>query len=96
MPPFTSNESFQFIKSQYDPSKNITAPVITKYEKAKMIGIRLEQIARGAPPMIDVLPGMSLREIVMKEFDEKKLPMLVMRTLPDGGKEYYKLDDLRA
>lgn len=58
----------------------------TKYEMTKMIGMRLEQIARGAPPLIDVQPGMTVRDIVMREVEERKMPFKIRRTLPNGDK----------
>lgn len=61
-----------------------TAHWATKYERTKMIGMRLEQIARGAAPLVDVEPGMSIREIVMREVEERKLPFKVVRTMPNG------------
>lgn len=65
--------------------------LLTKYEKTKIIGMRLEQIANNAPPMVDVKPGMTVRDIVMQEFAEKKIPLMVERTLPNGKKEYHQL-----
>ncbi len=72
-----------------------TSSWATKYERTKMIGMRLEQIARGATPLVDVEPGMSIREIVMREVEEHKLPFKVVRTLPNGEKLVLRAADLQ-
>ena len=32
--------------------------------------------------------------IALKEFEEKKIPYIIKRPLPNGGCEYWKLSDL--
>ena len=64
---------------------------MNKYEKTKIIGMRLEQITRGAVPMVQVTPDMTVRDIVMKEYEEHKIPFMLERTLPNGKKELVKL-----
>lgn len=87
-------EDYEDIMSNYDTSKYITRPHMTRYELAKVVGMRLEQLARGAQTLIDDNKCKSIREIVMKELDEKKLPFLVVRALPNGKKEYWRVADL--
>jgi DNA-directed RNA polymerase subunit K/omega len=79
---------------EYDPSLNKTSRVLTRYEKTKMLGIRMEQIARGAATSIKHEPGMSVRDIVLKELEARVLPFIIVRTLPNNTKEYYKLEDM--
>lgn len=72
-----------------------TQPFITKYEKARILGERAKQINAGSKPFIvvdeNVIDGYL---IALKEFEEKKIPFLVKRPLPNGGCEYWKLQDL--
>ena len=63
------------------------------FEKAKIIGLRMEQLARGAPPQVET-GNMTLREIAFKEMEEKKIPMIIARTLSNGTKEYWRIADL--
>lgn len=74
---------------------HVTLPFLTKYEKARIIGERAKQIDAGAQPFVDVdkniLDGYL---IALKELDEKKLPFIIKRPLPNGGCEYWKLQDL--
>lgn len=91
-------EDFSDMIKNYDPSKNISRNVMSRYELAKVIGMRLEQLARGAPPYIDVNKHKvkNIREIALLELKHKKLPFLISRTLPNGNKEYWKIDDLEV
>ena len=74
---------------------HVTLPFLTKYEKARIIGERAKQIDAGSQPFVEVdtniLDGYL---IALKELDEKKLPFIIKRPLPNGGCEYWKLQDL--
>lgn len=75
-----------------------TLPFITKYEKAAVIGKRATQINEISddkfifteidPTLID--GGL----IALKEFDEKNIPFIIQRPLPNGAMEYWRLRDL--
>lgn len=72
-----------------------TLPFITRYEKARIIGERAKQLNSGASPMIEVEPSVIDGYLIaLKEFEEKKIPFIVKRPLPNGGCEYWKLSDL--
>ena len=72
-----------------------TVPFLTKFEKAKIIGLRAKQINNGADPFIDVpnnmIEGLTIAE---KELEEKKVPFIIRRPLPNGSSEYWKVKDL--
>lgn len=68
--------------------------MLSKYERALMLGFRLEQIARGAQPNVVVEPGMGVRDIVMREFEQRRIPFIIIRTLPNKTKEHYRLADM--
>jgi len=72
-----------------------TLPFITKYEKTRVLGERATQLNSGAKPFIelgaDIIDGYV---IALKEFEEKKIPFILKRPLPNGGIEYWKLEDL--
>ena len=77
-----------------DP-RHRTVPFITKYERAKILGERAKQINAGATPFIEVnqeiIDGYS---IALAEFEQKKVPMIIRRPLPNGESEYWRLEDL--
>ena len=67
---------------------------MTKFERTQLVGMRMEQIARGAPPAVDVDEGSSVRDIVLKEIRENKIPLLISRTLPNGRVETFRVDEM--
>lgn len=72
-----------------------TVPFITKYEKARILGERAKQLNSGAKPFVEVEPSMMDGYLIaLKEFDEKKIPFILKRPLPNGGCEYWKIRDL--
>jgi DNA-directed RNA polymerase subunit K/omega len=77
----------------------ISKPIMTIYEFDKIIALRTQQIASGAPLFIndmttDVKSNMELRQIALKELTEGRLPFMVERKLPNNKKEYYRVRDL--
>lgn len=73
-----------------------TLPFVTKYEKARILGERAKQINAGAKPFIAVEKHMIDGYLIaLREFEEKKIPFIVRRPLPNGGSEYWKLADLQ-
>lgn len=74
----------------------ITTPYLTSYERARIIGVRAEQIARGAPVYLDARPVPSDPIILAeKELKEGRTPLLVRRPLPDGGFETWHVKELK-
>jgi len=72
-----------------------TFPFITKYERARILGERATQINAGAKPFIEVEPDVIDGYVIaLKEFEQKKIPFIVKRPLPNGAIEYWKLEDL--
>lgn len=72
-----------------------TLPFITRYEKARVIGERAKQLNSGANPMVEVEPSVIDGYLIaVKEFEEKKIPFIIKRPMPNGGCEYWKLSDL--
>lgn len=72
-----------------------TLPFITRYERARILGERAKQINSGAKPLVDLEPNVIDGYIIaLKEFEEKKIPFIVKRPLPNGGVEYWKFEDL--
>tara|TARA_B100001057_G_scaffold497573_1_gene602068 strand:- start:3539 stop:4246 length:708 start_codon:yes stop_codon:yes gene_type:complete len=72
-----------------------TLPFITRYEKARIIGERAKQLNAGAMPMVKLEPSLIDGYLIaLKEFEEKKIPFIVKRPLPNGACEYWKFADL--
>ena len=72
-----------------------TYPILTKYEKTKIIGLRVSQLNKGAPPYIKLERSVIDNALVAeKELREKKIPFIIMRPIPNGTAEYWNLFDL--
>ena len=72
-----------------------TIPILTKYEKTRILGERTKQINNGSKPFIDVENDIIDGYLVaIKELEAKKIPFIIRRPLPSGGSEYWHLKDL--
>jgi len=72
-----------------------TLPILSRYEKARILGERAEQINSGAQSFIELDPTMIDGYLIaLKELDQKKIPFIIQRPLPNGGSEYWRLCDL--
>jgi DNA-directed RNA polymerase subunit K/omega len=67
---------------------------MTKYEKVRIIGIRAKQISMGAPPLVDFTDLIDSISIAEKEFEEKKIPLIIKRKHPDGKMEKFRVCDM--
>lgn len=77
-----------------DPN-HTTQPFLTLFEKTKILGFRTNQLAHGARPFIDVPAHVtSTLEIARMELEQRRLPFIVKRPMPDGSFEYWRLSDL--
>uniref|UniRef100_A0A6C0EWQ2 DNA-directed RNA polymerase n=1 Tax=viral metagenome TaxID=1070528 RepID=A0A6C0EWQ2_9ZZZZ len=72
-----------------------TLPMLTKYEKTRILGQRAKQINNGATPFIKVPEGIIDGYLIaLKELEEKKIPFIIRRPLPNRGSEYWHIEDL--
>ena len=70
-------------------------PFITRYEKAKIIGERSKQLGAGSTPFVQVEDSVIDEYLIaLKEFNEKKIPFIIKRPMPNGGCEYWRFEDL--
>lgn len=78
-----------------------TIPFLTKYEKTRVLGQRTKQINSGSKPYLDksmlIHNGKPIIDgylIALKELEQKKIPFIIRRPLPNGASEYWRLEDL--
>ena len=72
-----------------------TLPMLTKYEKTRILGQRAKQINDGATPFVKVPEGVIDGYLIaIKELEEKKIPFIIRRPLPNRGSEYWMVEDL--
>ena len=71
-----------------------TLPILTKYEKTKILGLRLKQLNNNAKPYLSFdKPILDNYLIAIKELEEKVLPFIIKRPLPNNMFEYWRLQD---
>lgn len=74
-----------------------TLPVLTRYEKARVLGERAKQINMGAKPFVEVDESMIDGYLIaLKELEQKAIPFIIQRPLPNGGSEYWRISDLEV
>jgi DNA-directed RNA polymerase subunit K/omega len=99
------NKSFEEIKILSKVTRNKqniiidnfhkTIPILTKYEKTKILGLRVKQLNNNSKPYISVNENIIDNYIIAnKELEEKKLPFIIQRPIPNNTFEYWKLQDL--
>lgn len=90
-------DNYSDLISKYNPKNNKSSNILTVYEKTNILGIRMEQLALGAESYLDrdrANKVGNVKEIAKQEFEEKKIPFIICRLLPDNTKEYWKLEDM--
>ena len=72
-----------------------TIPYITKYERTRILGQRAKQINSDSPVFVkvpeNVIDGYLIAEL---ELEQKRIPFIIRRPLPNGGSEYWNVKDL--
>lgn len=76
------------------PTKRITKPFMTKYERVRLISDRARQLADGAKPLIKDVTGLSSKDIAILELNNNIIPLIIERPLPNGYKEVWKVKEL--
>ena len=72
-----------------------TLPIMSKYEKTRILGQRAKQLNSGNKPFVSVPKNvMDGYLIAQEELMQKKLPFIIRRPLPNGGSEYWRIKDL--
>jgi DNA-directed RNA polymerase I, II, and III subunit RPABC2 len=68
---------------------------LTKYEKSRVLGQRAKQIESGSKPFVRVPENVIDSYIIANlELQEKRIPFIIRRPIPNGGCEYWNLKDL--
>ena len=74
-----------------------TLPILSKYEKTRVLGQRAKQINTGSKPFIQIDENLIDGYLIaQEELHQKKIPFIIRRPLPSGGSEYWNLADLEV
>ena len=82
------------IQSTEGDAAHRSMPFLSTFEKTKILGMRTNQLAQGARPYIIVPEHItSVYDIAKLELEQRKLPMIIKRYMPDGTYEKFRLTD---
>ena len=77
----------------------VTREFYTKYEYTALLATRAQQLADGAKPLV-TLDGLKTSDplfvwnVAKREIEQRKLPFLVRRQLPNGESEYWSTQEM--
>ena len=77
-----------------------TLPFLTKYEKTKIIGLRVKQLNSGSRPFINIKDIFKTNIvydtnlIAERELTLKKIPFIIARPITNNHTEYWNLKDI--
>lgn len=74
--------------------ERITLNKLTKYEMVRILGIRAQQIASNAPTLVKNIEGKSPVQIAIFELQNKMMPFIIRRNLPNNTYELWKIKEL--
>lgn len=58
----------------------MASSILSKFERARIIGARALQLANGAPPLIEVSGERSPIDVAMRELENGIIPLVVLRS----------------
>jgi DNA-directed RNA polymerase I, II, and III subunit RPABC2 len=68
-------------------------PILTRFEKARIMGARALQLSLGAPIFIEIPKNATTSlEIAMEELKQRVIPIVIKRTLPNGDYQNIPID----
>ena len=88
--------TFKNIIENINNTPKKTIPFLTKFEKARIMGVRLQQLSYGAKPRINTTGLKSMNEIVAQELIQRMIPFIIRRGLPNGTYEDWKLEEFET
>jgi DNA-directed RNA polymerase subunit K/omega len=82
-------------KSKYvKNSERKTKPFLFDFERVRLLGERARQLSLGAKPMIKNIENMDPKVVAKLELEKKIIPLIILRELPNGQVEKWKVNEL--
>jgi DNA-directed RNA polymerase subunit K/omega len=78
------------------PTERITKPILTKFERVRILGDRAKQISLGAKPMVKGVIKLSPIDIAKLELEKGVIPLIIERPMPNGKKERWFINELQV
>jgi DNA-directed RNA polymerase subunit K/omega len=77
-----------------DPQLREAKPILTKYERVRILGDRAKQLSLGAKSMLLNVDNLQPKEIAKLELQMGKIPFKIEKVFPDGRREIWKVSEL--
>ena len=74
--------------------ERITSRYMSKYERTRIVGTRALQLSQNAPVLVNLNGETDPLKIAKRELQEKKIPIIVRRHLPNGRFEDWSVHEL--
>lgn len=74
--------------------ERISVPILSIYERVCLLATRAKHLSHGAKPMIKKCDKMTPEEIAKEEIEQGVIPYIIIRTLPNGKKERWHVNEL--
>ncbi|XP_020588539.1 DNA-directed RNA polymerases II, IV and V subunit 6A-like [Phalaenopsis equestris] len=81
-------------EQEVDERPKKTSKYMTKYERAKILAARAQQISMNAPIFVNLEGETDPLDIARKELQKRKIPFIIRRHLPGGAYEDWRADEL--
>lgn len=83
------------VEELVDKENRETKPILTKYERVRILGDRAKQLSLGAKPMLLNVENMNPKDLAKLELERGVIPFILEKVLPDGKKERWKINELK-
>jgi DNA-directed RNA polymerase subunit K/omega len=77
-----------------EPANRMTKKYLTIYERVRILGERAKQLSLGAKPLIKGAENLDPKVVARMELEKKIIPLIIIRTLPNGQKEKWRVSEL--
>ncbi len=85
----------KLLESKYvKDSDRKTKPFLFEFERVRILGERARQLSLGAKPMLKNLDNMNPKYVARLELEKKVIPLIILRELPNGLIEKWKVSEL--
>lgn len=79
-----------------EPKDRVTVGVLTKYERARILGTRALQISMNAPVLVTIEGETDPLTIAQKELRQRVIPLIIRRILPDNTYEDWSVAEMEV
>lgn len=92
---YEEEEVEQNVEQVVKPEDRESRPILTKYERVRILGDRAKQLSLGAKPMLLNVDTMDPKSVAKLELERGVIPFIIEKPLPDGRIEKWRVSELK-